>query len=75
MRVARVAAQNVRRVFPELNDREVKALLEIIWDNLGRGACEFAHMDRFSYDGSILELKLPVGSIWKRCSPVAGPEF
>ena len=52
MRVARVAAQNVRRVFPELNDREVKALLENIWDNLGRGACEFAHMDRFSYDGS-----------------------
>ncbi|MED6309714.1 MAG: hypothetical protein VX624_07405, partial [Pseudomonadota bacterium] len=29
MRVARVAAQNVRRVFPELNDREVKAMLEI----------------------------------------------
>ena len=52
MRVARVAAQNVRRVFPELNEREVKALLEIIWDNLGRGACEFAHMDRFSYDGT-----------------------
>ena len=52
MRVARVAAQNVRRVFPELTDREVEALLENIWDNLGRGACEFAHMDRFSYDGS-----------------------
>ena len=30
-------------------------------------------MDRFSYDGPILELKLSVVSIWKRCSPVAGP--
>ena len=35
MRVARVAAQNVRRVFPELKDREDKALLENIWAALG----------------------------------------
>ena len=48
--------------FPELTDREVEALLENIWDNLGRGACEFAHMDRF-WTAPILELKLSVVSI------------
>jgi len=51
MRVARVAEQNVRRVFPELTDEEVDTLIEKIWDNLGRGAGEFAHMNKFSYEG------------------------
>lgn len=48
MRVSRVARQNVGRVFPELSAPEVEALLIRIWDNLGRGAGEFAHLDRFT---------------------------
>lgn len=58
MRVARVAEQNVRRVFPNLNDIEVDNLLERIWDNLGRGAAEFAHLDRFTFNepGARVEL-------------------
>ncbi len=51
IRVARVVEQNVRRVFPELVDSERKSLIENIWDNLGRGAGEFAHMQKFSHEG------------------------
>ena len=51
MRVARVAEQNVRRAFPKLSDAEVTELLERIWHNLGQGAAEFAHMDRFTTEG------------------------
>ena len=58
MPVARVAEQNVRRVFPELDDVEVEALLDRIWGNLGQGAAEFSHLDRFTVNerGSRVEL-------------------
>jgi len=58
MRVARVAEENVRRVFPNLNDTEVDELLDRIWDNLGRGAAEFTQLDRFTYNepGARVEL-------------------
>lgn len=58
MRVARVAEQNVRRVFPDLDDAQVDELLERIWDNLGCGAAEFSHMDRFTVNqpGARVEL-------------------
>lgn len=51
MRVARVAENNVRRVFPELNDQEVNGLLDRIWNDLGQGAAEFAHLDQLTYQG------------------------
>ena len=58
MPVARVAEQNVRRVFPELDDVEVEALLDRIWGDLGQGAAEFSHLDRFTVNerGSRVEL-------------------
>jgi KDO2-lipid IV(A) lauroyltransferase len=58
MRVARVAERNIRRVFPELDDVEVEALLDQIWGNLGCGAAEFTHLDRFTVNqpGSRVEL-------------------
>ena len=58
MPVARVAEQNVRRVFPELDDAEVEALLDKIWGDLGQGAAEFSHLDRFTVNerGSRVEL-------------------
>ena len=49
MRVARVAEENVQRVFPELADSERELLMQNIWDNLGRGAGEFAHFNKFSH--------------------------
>ena len=51
MRVARVAEENVQRVFPELADSERELLMQNIWDNLGRGAGEFAHLNKFSHEG------------------------
>jgi KDO2-lipid IV(A) lauroyltransferase len=58
MRVARVAERNIRRVFPELDDVEVEALLDQIWGDLGRGVAEFSHLDRFTINqpGSRVEL-------------------
>ena len=58
MPVARVAEQNVRRVFPELDEAEVEALLDKIWGDLGQGAAEFSHLDRFTVNerGSRVEL-------------------
>ena len=58
MSVAKVAEQNVRRVFPDLSGEEVDELLEKIWHNLGQGATEFTHLDRFTVKqpGSRIEL-------------------
>lgn len=47
-RVNRVARANIRRAFPEKDDAEVEALLDAVWRNLGMGAGEFAHLDRFT---------------------------
>ncbi len=47
MRVAEVARRNLRRAFPELSGEEIERILRGMWENLGRGAGEFAHLDRF----------------------------
>lgn len=51
MRVARVAEENVRRVFPQLDEQEIKGLLDRIWHDLGQGAAEFAHLDQLTHEG------------------------
>jgi len=58
MRIARIAEQNVRRVFPELNDQDVADLLKRIWHDLGQGAAEFAHLDRLKSYGSDKRVEL-----------------
>ncbi len=37
--------------FPEKSDPEIEIILGGVWDNLGRIAIEFAHLDEFSVEG------------------------
>jgi lauroyl/myristoyl acyltransferase len=44
--VHRVALDNLRHAFPEMDEAGRRRLLREAWDNLGRTACEYVHMDR-----------------------------
>ncbi|WP_132033598.1 lipid A biosynthesis lauroyl acyltransferase [Aquabacter spiritensis] len=49
--VSRTARRNLRAAFPEKSGWEVWWLVVGVWDNLGRMAAEFAHLDRiWDYD-------------------------
>ncbi len=43
----RVARDNLVAAFPEKSAEEIDRILSLAWDNLGRVAGEFAHIDRF----------------------------
>jgi Kdo2-lipid IVA lauroyltransferase/acyltransferase len=47
----RFARDNLRAAFPEKSDAEIEQILAGVWDNLGRIAVEFAHLDEFSLQG------------------------
>jgi Kdo2-lipid IVA lauroyltransferase/acyltransferase len=38
---------NLAKAFPDKSNDEIERILAGVWDNLGRVAAEFAHMDRF----------------------------
>ncbi len=42
----RIGRANLRAAFPEKPDNEVEEILRGVWENLGRVAAEFAHLDR-----------------------------
>lgn len=42
----RIARDNIAAAFPEKTEAERDAILMQAWDNLGRVACEYVHMDR-----------------------------
>jgi KDO2-lipid IV(A) lauroyltransferase len=44
--VQRVTLDNIRQAFPELPEAEHRRIALEAWDNLGRTACEYVHMDR-----------------------------
>ena len=46
MRVDLVARRNLQRAFPEKSKAEIDLIVRAMWDNLGRGAGEYAHLDR-----------------------------
>jgi KDO2-lipid IV(A) lauroyltransferase len=48
---SRIGRDNLRRAFPEKSKAEIEAILAGVWDNLGRVAGEFVHLDRmWDYD-------------------------
>jgi Kdo2-lipid IVA lauroyltransferase/acyltransferase len=47
----RLGRENLRAAFPEKSDAEIERILTGVWDNLGRMAVEFAHLDEFSLQG------------------------
>ena len=43
----RVGRDNLRAAFPQKSEDEIEKILAGVWDNLGRIAVEFAHLDEF----------------------------
>src|SRR6202044_2456302 len=48
----RIGRDNLRAAFPEKSAAEIERILAGVWDNLGRVAVEFAHLDEFSVEGA-----------------------
>src|SRR6201996_607827 len=48
----RIGRAQLRAAFPEKSDAEIETILGGVWDNLGRIAIEFGHLDEFCVDGS-----------------------
>lgn len=46
LREQRIGRENLKAAFPEKSDTEIESILRGVWDNLGRVAAEFAHVDR-----------------------------
>lgn len=54
----RHARRNLATVMPELDRVETDRIVAEVWDNLGRGAAEYAHLDRFdTLAGGRVELR------------------
>ena len=51
MKEHRVGREQLRAAFPEKTDDEIETILGGVWDNLGRIAIEFAHLDEFCVEG------------------------
>jgi Kdo2-lipid IVA lauroyltransferase/acyltransferase len=47
----KLGREQLRLAFPEKSDDEIEKILGGVWDNLGRIAIEFAHLDDFCVDG------------------------
>jgi Kdo2-lipid IVA lauroyltransferase/acyltransferase len=47
----RVGRDNLRAAFPEKSDAEIEHILTGVWDNLGRVAAEFVHLDEMRLVG------------------------
>jgi KDO2-lipid IV(A) lauroyltransferase len=47
----RLGRENLRAAFPEKSDAEIEQILAGVWDNLGRVAAEFAHLDELRIEG------------------------
>ena len=60
----RTGRANLKAAFPEKSDAEIEEIMRGVWDNLGRVAAEFAHIDRLwdydtsstRHDGRIMDL-------------------
>lgn len=47
--VTRRAERNLRACFSEKSEPEIAAIITQMWDNLGRTACEYAHLANFRF--------------------------
>src|ERR1700760_4191320 len=47
----RIGREQLRAAFPEKSDAEIEKILSGVWDNLGRLAIEFSHLDEFHHAG------------------------
>ena len=55
--VSELARRNLERAFPEKTASEIDNIITGMWDNLGRTAFEYPHLDKLKiYDGDIVEV-------------------
>jgi KDO2-lipid IV(A) lauroyltransferase len=52
------ARENITASFPEKTPEEIEILLLAMWDNLGRIAAEYAHLEKFSLSGKNPRLQI-----------------
>lgn len=52
LRGQRVAERNLKMAFPDLTEHQIDAMIKKVWDNLGRGAGEWASVDLIDTTGS-----------------------
>jgi Kdo2-lipid IVA lauroyltransferase/acyltransferase len=45
LREQKIGRANLAAAFPEKSPEEIETILRAVWENLGRGAAEFAHID------------------------------
>ncbi len=50
--VTKRARRNLDLAMPELSDNDKQAIISGMWDNLGRTAAEYAHLDKYSRDAA-----------------------
>jgi len=56
--VHQVAVRNLARAMPELSAQDRRRVLRGMWDNLGRTAFEYPHLDKFRLDGARPRIEL-----------------
>lgn len=65
------ARRNLRRFMPELGEAGTEAVIAEMWDNLGRTAAEYAHLDRLRLAGPDARVEL-VGAAHARAARESG---
>jgi len=49
--ISKRAEANLRHVYPDWDEAKIKKTTADVWENLGRTAAEYAHLDKFRVDG------------------------
>ncbi len=49
---------NMRMIFPEWSDNKIGNVIADVWENLGRTAAEYAHLDKLNIDGEHPRIEL-----------------
>jgi Kdo2-lipid IVA lauroyltransferase/acyltransferase len=72
-----LAREQLRAAFPEKSDAEIDRILASVWDNLGRVAAEFAHLDEFhigTLQSSDVNAIIFEPAVLERCRRVVGSD-
>ncbi len=49
--ISRRGEDNLRLIFPDWSDSKIRKTIADVWENIGRTAAEYAHLDKFSVNG------------------------
>jgi KDO2-lipid IV(A) lauroyltransferase len=72
-RAERIARDNLTRSFPEMDDREVDAILREVWDNTGRVFGEWPHLGKIEPNGADGRIEVVGANILAEAARGGGP--